>query len=439
MTCISFDTALATLGVAILLSTVTWILGELKHSSLITALLIHGDWCTVDMVRNKNKRKASQLSQDSASKDVRRNSFGLASTLAHVQKSELLSPQDGDDDAEEWITVGRDGKRLKTDNYPSLVYAELHQLRSCVKIKDLQDLALYCLADGTSPQWISVRHHFGIKKAVILFIPGLERGMFDGSIALEGPNGLDRPTASIANEEVQNSQQVEHGGHVASSIADHDVNLFERNLSSPDDYLPMRLVSEKLPLPLKPLADMFDHLWPIKAPGDDKYSKVYSPLHAMLNSPVPRSQKENQAGKDLKGARPINSKNWKNNRTKITEYIMSKEGLIENDYVPHPVWFESQEEKDSEYRRRAENKQTHDVGWKDTAVTSLADGDVPEVEIEAGSLTAGRSVLAMDCEMCMVEGDVFALTRISIVNWEGETVMDELVKPEEQINDYVTP
>ena len=45
----------------------------------------------------------------------------------------------------------------------------------------------------------------------------------------------------------------------------------------------------------------------------------------------------------------------------------------------------------------------------------------------------------MDCEMCKVEGDEMALTRSSVLDWDGGVVMDELVKPEKPIVDYLTP
>ena len=53
-------------------------------------------------------------------------------------------------------------------------------------------------------------------------------------------------------------------------------------------------------------------------------------------------------------------------------------------------------------------------------------------------ITAGREILAIDCEMCMTGEKEFSLTRISVVNWDGKVVLDELVKPEKPITDYVT-
>jgi RNA exonuclease 1 len=89
-------------------------------------------------------------------------------------------------------------------------------------------------------------------------------------------------------------------------------------------------------------------------------------------------------------------------------------------------------------RKKLEEPQAAERGWVDTLVAKLADGAPAEDEIEAGSITAGREVLAMDCEMCMTGENEFSLTRISIVGWDGSVIMDELVKPAKPIIDYVT-
>lgn len=71
-------------------------------------------------------------------------------------------------------------------------------------------------------------------------------------------------------------------------------------------------------------------------------------------------------------------------------------------------------------------------------IRSSLDGIAANHHTTAGSLTAGREVLAMDCEMCKTGEQEFSLTRISIVRWDGSVVMDELVKPEKPIIDYLT-
>ncbi|KAL8931991.1 MAG: hypothetical protein Q9216_006998 [Gyalolechia sp. 2 TL-2023] len=388
---------------------------------------------------SRKKRKHSQFAQDDAvdQTDSTHNS-GIASTLAHIHAQPHRKPEAETSDHDDWTVIGKGGKKRKTNNYPALVYADLHKQQSIIKINDLQALVLYCIAHGTGPQWVSVRHHYGVQKAVVLFVPGLERGMFDGSIALESLANAEQDTA-LGGESLPPAKE---GGPqlVSSHVAVQEENpMINTSTASPDDYMPVRLAPAMLPDPLKPLSDCFDHLWPVKSPGDDKFSKVFSPLHAMLNSPIPKSQEQKDADKGRKGAKPVNNQRWENKRTPITSFLLSKDELRESDYILHPALFETESQTAAEKKRREDSKQSPEHGWVDTHVTILEDGNVLAQDIQQGSLSAGRTVLAMDCEMCKTEEDGMALTRISIIGWDGDVIMDELVKPDYPITDYLTP
>ena len=89
-------------------------------------------------------------------------------------------------------------------------------------------------------------------------------------------------------------------------------------------------------------------------------------------------------------------------------------------------------------RARVIDTQTSDGGWVETDIKSLNNGIVPDQKIQKGSVTAERAVLALDCEMCKVEGNELALARISLVEWDGTILTDELIKPENPIIDYLT-
>ena len=396
--------------------------------------------------RKSKKRKHAQFTEDRANGD---NQIGIGATLAHLREEEQPpSSHDGEEsksDSDEWTTVGRGGKKQKAMNYPSLGYSELHRLHSSVNINQLQGLVLYCVADGTSPQWLSVTHHSMVQKAVVLFVPGLEKGMFDGSIELESRevdlidlfehgNGF-KEAATVAEEDLMDFTEPINGAKLSTNgtsndlvdlsepgsganpftsdpnsaqLVAHDLSihkapdfpLAKSSIASPDDYLPTQLVSEKLPTPLQPLANAFTHLWPVKAPGDEKHGKVHSPLHAMLNSPITKTQEEKREDKQIKGPKPAREgRNWENKLTPITEFVATKEELNDNEYVLHQACFETADERLAESRRRVAEKQTADKGWVDTFVDQLEDGTVDEKYTEKGSLTAGRSVLAMDCEM----------------------------------------
>jgi RNA exonuclease 1 len=312
-------------------------------------------------------------------------------------------------------------------NYPAIEHSHQARLQSHVKIMDLQSLVLYLLADGTAPQWVSVRNRTGIQRVVMLLVPGLDLGMFNGSVALD---------STPASEEAANDRP----DGPATTV---DRAEGKRLHISPDDFYPATLKSSRLPTALKPLADMFEHIWPIKAPGDhrqNQYFKLHSPIHTMLTAQIPKTHEQKQMKKkgNHKGPIPQDSKHWENKRTPVTEYVASLTDQQENEYVPHPAMFTTTESKDAAHRRRVAAKQSANDGWVDTRVKNVEDGHVPDVDIEKGSITAGRRVISIDCEMCKTENDEFVLTRVSLIDWDGSVILDKLVKPEATIKDYLT-
>jgi hypothetical protein len=117
---------------------------------------------------------------------------------------------------------------------------------------------------------------------------------------------------------------------------------------------------------------------------------------------------------------------------------MSPEDLLENDYTLHPAIYIDEEDRRALQEQRTSSGMSYEHGWVDTLVNKYEEGSLPENEIEQGSLTAGREIIAMDCEMCMTGETEFSLTRVSLVRWDGTIVLDELVKPDKPIIDYVT-
>ncbi|KAM4059560.1 exonuclease domain-containing protein [Hirsutella rhossiliensis] len=312
------------------------------------------------------------------------------------------SPHDEDDGGGEWQTVTRPSKKAKKakkaprpgKGYPALTFSSKARLNSKINLNQLRDLVLYIFADGSGPQWIDVSHRPQFRKIVVIMIPGLEEAMFKESADFATYNDTG---------------------------ADAEPSL----LTSPDDYYPRVLKKEQLSPALQTFADMFPHLWPVRTPGDDKHAKMHSPMAAMLTAPVPKEKTSKQGG--VKPA--TEPQGWKNERTRITELLASVDELADNGFLLHPTLLPEGERRQSFVAPE---------GWAITKVDKLEDGDVPEAEIESGCVTAGREVLALDCEMCMTGENEFALTRISIVDWDGEVVMDELVKPDKPIVDYVT-
>ncbi|KAI0388326.1 hypothetical protein F5Y17DRAFT_453279 [Xylariaceae sp. FL0594] len=339
-----------------------------------------------------------ELAKDAASGYI---SISDSGSLKRVRAH---SETDGDQNDSGWETVDRQSKKAKktkkipaptSSNYPSISFNYNAKLQSKISLDQLRNLVLYIFAEGVSPQWVAVSNRPQFRKIVAIMVPGLEEAMF-------------KPDVDFAT---YNDQLF-------------DLDQRSRVLTSPDDYYPRLLKRDELPEILKDFADMFPHLWPVKTPGNKKYGFMRSPLGTMLTAPSDKVKEK--AGKGVQPAKE--PKGWKDERIRITELLAMPEDLQPNGYVLHPACIPAERRKQYQYAE----------GWVHTHVENFSDGDVPEEEIQQGSITAGRDVYALDCEMCVTGPDEYSLTRISLVSWDGTKVLDELVKPEKPIIDYVT-
>ncbi|KAJ5125091.1 uncharacterized protein N7515_008916 [Penicillium bovifimosum] len=376
------------------------------------------------------KEMKRKLSTDEADgEEAAPSNPGVAGTMSHLQiDNRSNESSNGSHASKKRKRV--DGEKVK---YPDLTYAE-GKLQAPIRIADLQGLLLYCFADGIAPQWISMKHSGHVRKVVVLMAPGLEMGMFDGTIRVNGA-----PTAEEQAAQEQEPNSAEPTENTQQDERTVDYEHWKQGLPLPDRstrFNPRSLHRDNLPSPLQPLADIFPHIWPVKAPGDNKYNKVHSPLQAILMSSAPKSKDDQSRAKGAKPARV--EKGFVPKRTPITAFITSRQDLLDNDFILHPAFFTSDEEKQSQAEARQRNGQSVEDGWVETHVPNLESAQPPESDIESGSVTVGREVFALDCEMCITEGGQSELTRISMVGWDGEVVLDELVKPPRPVINYLT-
>lgn len=141
----------------------------------------------------------------------------------------------------------------------------------------------------------------------------------------------------------------------------------------------------------------FDEVIPVQLPGSK--DSTYSAMQSLINFPINRKEKQ-----DLLRASA-------DDKIYLPDLLMSYHHLIANGYPIHPLT----------------------AGLSATEVQPLEDGWVETKVFEH----EGSKTFALDCEMCLsAEGK--ELTRISILDFNNRVIMDELVKPQNEIIDYVT-
>ncbi len=350
------------------------------------------------MAKNRKRQRSSKADGIQPSETM---PSGLKRPSPHDENAqEGTDGDDGDGDGWQTIENGRPIKKLKkvpkkdSGSYPAITHSPLARLQNKIQVSDLRSLIVYILADGTAPNWVAVSHRPHFRKIVAIMVPGLEEAMFN---------------------KATNYSQYDDGGQAAGGL-----------LSPPDDYYPRKLRKEDMPDPVHPFAEMFTQLWPVRAPGNDRIPQMYSATKALLLVPWVK-QKED---KDRKGPRLAqDSVGFKDVRTRITEFLATPQEYFQNEFLLHPAML-----ADDAARAAFRDEE----GWVHTDVTTLEDGAVPEADVQQGSITAGRDVYAVDCEMCKTSQTDFVLTRISIVSWDGSVILDELVKPDKPIVDYLT-
>ena len=147
--------------------------------------------------------------------------------------------------------------------------------------------------------------HTNVRKVVALMVPGLEAGMFDGTINLPTTTAEEQENGANTTTTADSSQLADTDNTTSKAKDSSDTSPFQlvkhsNSRPSPDDYYPTKLTRSRLPVSLQPLSEIFEHIWPIKTPGDEKQSRMHSPLAAMLTAPLMKTKEE----KGAKGPQP---------------------------------------------------------------------------------------------------------------------------------------
>ena len=274
--------------------------------------------------------------------------------------------------------------------YSKTIFSATGRLDRQLRLSDLQNLVLYILSDGSAPGFANVELQKSIRQVVVLMVPALEKTMFTP----ERPSDVEMPST-------------------ATGIA-----------ANPDQH-PLPLSSSELPNCVGEIADVFPHLWPVLAPSEAQGSRLFHPMAEMLTVSYEPGIEEQRALRRAQCiAQPVT----------IDKLFATRDQLDDQKYVLHPSFMATELEKilSTEIRRRY--GQTSEFGWDDSPIAD----HVSTGPYGPGTPMHGRKIFAVDCEMCKTSAGESELTRVCVVDYFGSVVLDELVKPDNPITDYVT-
>lgn len=178
------------------------------------------------------------------------------------------------------------------------------------------------------------------------------------------------------------------------------------------------------PKELKAFEKYFSHAWVIEAPGG-KYS-VSPPsdtFHYITPSPADKRRKKKMESHSTLQLAPAK-------KCGPMDMILSVEQLLFNNYPIHPNTPGAN--ITSSHNPAILEAYGHD--WVDTVILERSgEGNKKRKEDDS----KGPRVFAIDCEMCQSRVGK-ELTRVTVLDEQGSTLLDELVKPENEIIDYLT-
>lgn len=152
----------------------------------------------------------------------------------------------------------------------------------------------------------------------------------------------------------------------------------------------------------------FNHLWPTRTPGTKQ--SLHSSINAILS--VPLSEK----------AKSLLKKSLKNKKLNIEDLLLSNDELIDHDYPTTNI---------------LSNDNDNELQIDENAIEIEIENEWVQTKNLSRISNSNPHIYAIDCEMCTAKSGP-VLTRVSIIDFKGETILDELVKPDEEIIDYLT-
>ncbi|KAH9813311.1 hypothetical protein DFH28DRAFT_897063 [Melampsora americana] len=297
-------------------------------------------------------------------------------------------------DNNNWSTVsnsksnkGKLKKQEKLNKQKSLHPAEFHfdtrgfKNGRFIQLRDVRDLVLNITADEKSQDWMLVKNKSNISKTVVLMIPGITTSTL----------GVEKPTSNLS--------------------------------------MPFSISSQSSKLPA--FQSLFSHACPTKAGGDRL--RMFSCLSVFLTCQMSawarakRDEERKRNQKTISASDPT--------LFLLQEDLMNEQGYPKTNYsIPLPASLRQTQREKNPMNSIESNPITDFKEWEQSdgwIQTPWVDSPVVE------SLGKPLKLLGIDCEMCITENGS-ELTRCTIVGKDGKPILDELVKPESPIIDYLT-
>ncbi|EGG04416.1 uncharacterized protein MELLADRAFT_78319 [Melampsora larici-populina 98AG31] len=312
-----------------------------------------------------------------------------------IQEStqDVISLNDDDHDGN-WSTVlnsktskGKSKKQQKLIKHQQLHPAEFHfdtrgfKNGRIIQLKDVRDLVLNITADERSQDWMLVKNKSNISKTVVLMIPGIT------PLTL----GVEKPNTNLG--------------------------------------MPFSISSQSTHLPA--FQSLFSHACPTKAGGDRL--RMFSCLSVFLTCQLSAWAKAKRDEERKKNQKTISSSDP--TLFLLQEEIMTEQGYPKPNY-PIPLTASVRQTQ----REKHPMNSTQPIPSTRFEEWIQSDGWIQTPWIESPkieSLGKPLKLIGIDCEMCLTENGS-ELTRCTVVGKDGKPILDELVKPESPIINYLT-
>eukprot|EP01018_Ginkgo_biloba_P018876 Gb_18905 [translate_table: standard] len=255
------------------------------------------------------------------------------------------------------------------------------ETHSALSLQDIQGLITWVLGDGVMPSWVFIKNKPLISKVVLLYIPGLDAELYMSQSCLLNSlrDCCGNPRAVMALSSVADSAQT---------------------------------IEALLTCKQKRKRQEF---------SQDGTNNAISGAHKTRQIWVPRA--EVAAAMSYKSQRQTVGSN-----AEMGTKVPSASGNVRE--APFPVSYYTLTEKELQ-----------DNGYpSDVAGSHTTKPDIPSEFVSTRQAPPGSTyykMVALDCEMCYTtEG--LELTRVTLVNTDGQVLLDKLVKPSKAIVDYNT-